>query len=134
MQTGGSLSTPCFDVIDTSYIGAVIVAARQEGYCDTANFTTALNACLDCAFELDIWQLYGDSVSAAATVCGLDAMPVPANSTSATNTTTSVPVSSSTSEMSIASQSAGPGTSMFIPTSAIVTPTATASETSMVSA
>ncbi|KIW69581.1 hypothetical protein PV04_05451 [Phialophora macrospora] len=68
--------------------GGVIVAGRTEGYCDTANFTTQLDACLDCALEFDIWQYYGDSVAEAATACGLDATPVAANATSETTSST----------------------------------------------
>ncbi|OAP65387.1 hypothetical protein AYL99_01359 [Fonsecaea erecta] len=91
--------------------GTVIVDGRTEGYCDSANFTTALEDCLNCALQYDIWQYYGDSVAQAATACGLDATPVPANATSATNssstaTTESNPTTTASSQSTDAASSA----------------------------
>ncbi|OCT48983.1 hypothetical protein CLCR_05102 [Cladophialophora carrionii] len=85
--------------------GNVIVAGRTEGYCDTANFTTSLDACLGCALEFDIWQYYGDSVAEAATACGLDATPAPAN---ATDTATATTNSSGPESTSLTTNSSGP--------------------------
>ncbi|OAL30366.1 hypothetical protein AYO22_01564 [Fonsecaea multimorphosa] len=110
--------------------GTVIVDGRTEGYCDTANFTSALQACLDCALEFDIWQYYGHSVAQAATACGLDATPVPANATSATTssaTTASTPLSSPQSTEATSSAS---NTASSIET-ASVTPGQTMSEVSV---
>ncbi|EXJ70766.1 uncharacterized protein A1O5_05756 [Cladophialophora psammophila CBS 110553] len=104
--------------------GAVIVAGRTEGYCDTANFTTALEACLDCALEFDIWQYYGGSVAEAATACGLDATPVPANATSATNSSS---IHESTSVSSPQSTEATSSTSTTA--SSVETASATAGQT-----
>ncbi|KIW95001.1 uncharacterized protein Z519_04981 [Cladophialophora bantiana CBS 173.52] len=104
--------------------GAVIVAGRTEGYCDTGNFTTALKACLDCALEFDIWQYYGDSVAEAATACGLDATPVPANATSATNSS-SIPESTLVSSP----QSTEATSSTSTTASSVETASATAGQT-----
>ncbi|KIW16665.1 hypothetical protein PV08_03853 [Exophiala spinifera] len=88
--------------------GGVIVDARTPGYCDSANFTTTLDACLDCALQYDIWQYYGESVAEAAEGCGLDATPVPANATAATTGTSS---SATASGSETASSSAASDTS-----------------------
>ncbi|EXJ56835.1 hypothetical protein A1O7_07179, partial [Cladophialophora yegresii CBS 114405] len=99
--------TPQYDC--HSNCGNVIVAGRTEGYCDTANFTTSLDACLGCALEFDIWQYYGDSVSEAATGCGLDATPVPANATD-TDTVTATSNSSGPESTSV-TETASPSSS-----------------------
>ncbi|OQE34844.1 hypothetical protein PENCOP_c015G01731 [Penicillium coprophilum] len=72
--------------------GGVILASRSDGYCDAADFKSQLTDCLNCAVEFEIWKYYGDSVSKAATGCGLDATPVESSSTSveASSATTSV--------------------------------------------
>merc|ERR1711939_484548 len=92
--------------------GAVIVDGRTAGYCDSANFTTALDACLDCALQYDIWQYYGDSVSEAAEGCGLDATPIPTNSTSATNSSS---VSVTVSQTATSSEGTGSMTTTSSP-------------------
>ncbi|RVX71561.1 hypothetical protein B0A52_05133 [Exophiala mesophila] len=66
--------------------GGVISVSRTENYCESANFTSGLEACLECALEFDIWRYYGDSVSTAAEGCGLEAVPVAANGTDASST------------------------------------------------
>ncbi|KIW51512.1 hypothetical protein PV05_10225 [Exophiala xenobiotica] len=114
--------------------GAVIVDGRTTGYCDSANFTTVLDACLDCALQYDIWQYYGNSVSEAAEGCGLDATPIPANSTTAANST-SVSVTTSqtatssegTTTSSPATSSATEGSSTVVTTSATTATAATSS-------
>merc|ERR1711964_496746 len=69
--------------------GGVITIARTPEYCESSNFTSSLEACLECAEEYDIWRYYGESVSAAAESCGLEATLVAANGTASdTDTTT----------------------------------------------
>ncbi|KIX09988.1 uncharacterized protein Z518_01069 [Rhinocladiella mackenziei CBS 650.93] len=121
--------TPEYDC--HSNCGAVIVAGRTEGYCETANFTTALDACLDCALEFDIWQYYGESVSAAAAGCGLDATPLPANSTSVTSSS-SVSASTSVAETMTASASPEATTTASAPATSTDAATPTAEETESV--
>ncbi|ETI26151.1 hypothetical protein G647_02928 [Cladophialophora carrionii CBS 160.54] len=103
--------------------GNVIVAGRTEGYCDTANFTTSLDACLGCALEFDIWQYYGDSVSEAATACGLDATPAPANATDTATATATTNSSGpeSTSMTETASQSSSTEASTSSSSSSVTT-------------
>ncbi|KAL5336420.1 hypothetical protein BJX70DRAFT_284227 [Aspergillus crustosus] len=73
--------------------GGIITASRTEGYCDSSDFESLLSSCLNCALEYDIWRYYGNSVSAAAEECGLDATPVepeePEPTSSSTSTSTS---------------------------------------------
>ncbi|KAL4883409.1 hypothetical protein BJY04DRAFT_216233 [Aspergillus karnatakaensis] len=69
--------------------GGIITASRTEGYCDSSDFESLLSACLDCALEYDIWRYYGNSVSAAAEECGLDATPVEPEEPEPTSSTTS---------------------------------------------
>ncbi|KAL4903212.1 hypothetical protein BDW74DRAFT_180079 [Aspergillus multicolor] len=69
--------------------GGIITASRSDGYCDTGDFKSMLNDCLNCALEYDIWKYYGNSVSSAAENCRLDATPVQPSSSSATATATS---------------------------------------------
>ena len=102
--------------------GGVIVDARTESYCTSSNFTSALNACLDCALEFDIWQYYGDSVAAAATACGLDAAPVAANATNTTSATTSASAAATTTG-SATSSAAGASTASLTSTSSSPVPT-----------
>ncbi|KAK5459471.1 hypothetical protein LTS15_003599 [Exophiala xenobiotica] len=106
--------TPQYDC--PANCGAVIVDGRTTGYCGSANFTTALNACLDCALQYDIWQYYGNSVSEAAEGCGLDATPIPANSTSATNSSSP---SVTTSQTATSSEATGSTTTSSPATSSV---------------
>ncbi|KGO49068.1 hypothetical protein PEXP_011170 [Penicillium expansum] len=78
--------------------GGVITAGRTDGYCDAATFKTELSDCLKCALEFDIWKYYGNSVSKAATACGLDATPVKVSSTSTEASSTSTEASSTSTE------------------------------------
>ncbi|EXJ80013.1 hypothetical protein A1O3_08299 [Capronia epimyces CBS 606.96] len=117
--------------------GGVIVDARTDGYCDTANFTTALDACLDCALEYDIWQYYGDSVSSAAEACGLETTPHAASSTSETSgsaiptSTLGAESSSVSAEASIVASPIEAATTTAVATSTVEeTGSATASHTS----
>ncbi|OQV02537.1 hypothetical protein CLAIMM_07723 [Cladophialophora immunda] len=109
--------------------GTVIVDGRTEGYCESANFTTALQACLDCALEFDIWQYYGDSVAAAATACGLDATPVPANATSATNSRATTTESTSMATSATSPPSTEATSSASTTASSVDTASVTAGET-----
>ncbi|KAK6368068.1 uncharacterized protein PV06_09631 [Exophiala oligosperma] len=86
--------------------GAVIVDGRTQGYCNSTNFTTSLNDCLDCALQFNIWQYYGNSVAQAAQGCGLDATPVPANATSAANGTSSSTTTASATDSASPSETA----------------------------
>ncbi|ORY68226.1 uncharacterized protein BCR38DRAFT_481711 [Pseudomassariella vexata] len=90
--------------------GYTIIGARTDGYCDNSTWTDLLDDCLDCALVYDIWKDYGDSVTAAAKGCGLDATPKAANSTAtASSGSTTVP-STSTSSPTTTESSAPSGT------------------------
>ncbi|RDW79229.1 uncharacterized protein DSM5745_06081 [Aspergillus mulundensis] len=70
--------------------GGIITASRSDGYCDSSDFKSMFNDCMNCALEYDIWKYYGNSVSSAAENCGLDATPVqPSSSSASTATSTS---------------------------------------------
>ncbi|OAL24294.1 hypothetical protein AYO20_10721 [Fonsecaea nubica] len=110
--------------------GGVITAGRTEGYCDSANFTTILEDCLECALEFDIWRYYGESVSAAATGCGLDATPVPAsNGTSATEPTATPAPTSTSSAPGTEETGTTSTTASSEPSETTAAPADTASET-----
>lgn len=49
--------------------------AREEGYCDSAEWKQFLADCLKCANQYELWPDYGQSVEAAAKGCGIDAVP-----------------------------------------------------------
>ncbi|KPI35257.1 uncharacterized protein AB675_3761 [Cyphellophora attinorum] len=93
--------------------GGVITQARTPNFCESANFTSSLDACLECAEEFNIWQYYGESVGAAAQSCGLDATPVAANATTASSSATSAAtdVATSSVQTSSAATSAASATS-----------------------
>ncbi|EEY16678.1 predicted protein [Verticillium alfalfae VaMs.102] len=55
--------------------GTSITLSREEGYCTNWQYIARLDACLLCANEHNIWQYYGNSVTAAATTCGFTATP-----------------------------------------------------------
>ncbi|EXJ83792.1 hypothetical protein A1O1_07419 [Capronia coronata CBS 617.96] len=99
--------------------GGVIVDGRTEGYCDTADFTTKLDACLDCALVYDIWQYYGNSVSSAAEECGVDATPRAAATTDSAVSTSAPAVETSSA--------AAPATSTAAATEVAATTTAATS-------
>lgn len=49
--------------------------ARDEGYCESAEWKQLLDDCLKCANQYELWPDYGTSVEAAAKGCGIDAVP-----------------------------------------------------------
>ncbi|EFQ26798.1 hypothetical protein CGRA01v4_08932 [Colletotrichum graminicola] len=93
--------------------GVLISLGRQDGYCETAEWTERYGRCMSCALEYDIWKYYSGSVTTAATKCGLDPTPSPSGAAAATT--------------------AAPATSLAAPaptTTAVVDVTATTTGTS----
>ncbi|KAL3474015.1 hypothetical protein BJX99DRAFT_260857 [Aspergillus californicus] len=86
--------------------GGIITASRSDGFCDSSDFESMLSDCLDCALVYDIWRYYGNSVSAAAEECGLDATPVEPTSTATETEPTSTATETSTEETTSASEEA----------------------------
>lgn len=84
-------------------------------YCTDSEWLGLLDGCLDCALKYDIWQDYGDKVSAAAEACGLDATPKPADGDSTTtaagsgSSTASAPDAASTTEAVVSTTAADSG-------------------------
>ncbi|KAL4871118.1 hypothetical protein BDV12DRAFT_194764 [Aspergillus spectabilis] len=78
--------------------GDIITASRTEGYCDSSDFESLLSACLDCALVYDVWRYYGNSVSAAAEECGLDATPIEPEEPEPTSSSTSTTATSTSTE------------------------------------
>lgn len=105
--------------------GGVISIGRTENYCQNSTFTTELKACLECALEYNIWQYYGESVSAAAEGCGLDATPLAAANATTNGTATSTAIGSTTSgaggATTTAATASGSGSSNSAGASATVT-------------
>ncbi|KZL82262.1 hypothetical protein CI238_08493, partial [Colletotrichum incanum] len=66
--------------------GLLITLGRQDGYCDSSEWTERYDRCMACALTESIWQYYSSSVTAAASKCGLT--PVPSSSGGAAETST----------------------------------------------
>ncbi|KAK1711543.1 uncharacterized protein BDZ83DRAFT_757313 [Colletotrichum acutatum] len=56
--------------------GTSITLSRETGYCTNYQWIARYDACLQCANAQNVWQYYGNSVTAAAAACGLTAVPV----------------------------------------------------------
>ena len=63
-----------------STAGQAIIQAREggDGVCENAGFVSNYNNCLQCAGpdNVNIWQYYGNSLSAAGEACGFDTEPL----------------------------------------------------------
>lgn len=135
--------------------GEAILKATGD-YCQSTAWKGYYDGCMGCANDYGIWKWYGDKVTAAAKQCGLDAVPDPADATSAASSavtaasSTVAPVASSAvgvsaSLSSAASSVAGSSTSVAVvvptttstlsaaPVPSSVLPTVSASSTSIVS-
>ncbi|KAK4032244.1 hypothetical protein C8A01DRAFT_50921 [Parachaetomium inaequale] len=60
-----------------SNCGNALAGGRNPAHCENATWTGYYEACLDCALDFDIWRIYGNGVSSAASACGLSATPSP---------------------------------------------------------
>ncbi|KAK3297353.1 uncharacterized protein B0H64DRAFT_123173 [Chaetomium fimeti] len=67
--------TPQFEC--HSNCGNALAGGRDPAHCDNATWTGYYEACLGCALDFDIWRIYGNGVSSAASACGLSATPSP---------------------------------------------------------
>ncbi|OLN89997.1 hypothetical protein CCHL11_07261 [Colletotrichum chlorophyti] len=56
--------------------GTSITLSREAGYCQNFQWIARYDACLQCANSFNIWQYYGNSISASAAACGFTAVPV----------------------------------------------------------
>lgn len=88
---------------NTPRTGNTIVGGRIDGHCDNSTWVGFYKDCMECALEYNIWRYYEDGVTAAASPCGLDAVPVPSgaditepSSTAASDSSTVSPSGSTT--------------------------------------
>ncbi|CAM1508020.1 Fc.00g048680.m01.CDS01 [Cosmosporella sp. VM-42] len=103
-----------------SNCGYTILNAKDEGYCDSADWQKLYETCLDCANQYDLWPDYGDGVKAAAEGCGLEAVPKGDAATSgATGTNTGRATASAVDETSATTSS-----DAIAPTTAVETSSA----------
>ncbi|GJC82981.1 hypothetical protein ColLi_05819 [Colletotrichum liriopes] len=83
--------------------GLLITLGRQDGYCDNSEWTERYGRCMACALTESIWQYYSNSVTAAASKCGLTPVPSPSGgaaettAAAATTSTAAAPIPTSTS-------------------------------------
>lgn len=54
-----------------------VAESKFGGHCTFPSFLYVLHNCLKCALTYNIWQEYGDEVTAAASACGENATPSP---------------------------------------------------------
>jgi hypothetical protein len=66
------------DLLLTSAIGTAITQSRQPNKCESDAFKTNYENCLICSGpdNYNIWRMYGNTLSAAGTSCGLKTEPV----------------------------------------------------------
>ncbi|KAH6850631.1 hypothetical protein B0I37DRAFT_372041 [Chaetomium sp. MPI-CAGE-AT-0009] len=107
--------TPQFEC--HSNCGNALAGGRNPAHCDNATWTGYYEACLGCALNFDIWRIYGNGVSSAASACGLSPTPSPSGDDG--------PAPSSTPTTGSSEASAPTSTSADV----VETPSGTASET-----
>ncbi|OIW29735.1 hypothetical protein CONLIGDRAFT_631812 [Coniochaeta ligniaria NRRL 30616] len=84
--------------------GSTISGGRIEGHCDNATWIGYYHECLECADEFNIWQYYGNGVTAAAATCDLTAEPSPSESAApSTSTSVDAPATESTTTSDVPS-------------------------------
>ncbi|GKT51216.1 uncharacterized protein ColSpa_11397 [Colletotrichum spaethianum] len=80
--------------------GLLITLGRQDGYCDSSEWTERYGRCMTCANEYSIWRYYSSGVTSAASKCGLTPVPSPsgaaAETTAAPATTSAAPAPATT--------------------------------------
>ncbi|KAI9859808.1 MAG: hypothetical protein M1813_006525 [Trichoglossum hirsutum] len=106
LQERQQLGTPLYACHENC--GKSITLSKSAGgtkFCTDEAFISAYNACLSCAGpeNLDIWKIYGTSVSAAGKACGFATEPAGKTGTATTNT---APPANSTAGQSTASATA----------------------------
>ncbi|KAF2031752.1 hypothetical protein EK21DRAFT_11325, partial [Setomelanomma holmii] len=67
--------TPSYNCHDNC--GTAITLSRQTDKCNIDAFKTNYNNCLECAGpdNYNIWRMYGNTLSAAGSSCGLSTEP-----------------------------------------------------------
>lgn len=103
---------------NTTSTGNTITGGRIDGHCDNSTWVGYYKDCMECALEYNIWRFYEDGVTAAASPCRLDAVPVPSG------VDMTDPSSTAASDSSIVSPS-GSTTAPTMPQSSAVSSNAT---------
>ncbi|KAI0451233.1 hypothetical protein F5B21DRAFT_507392 [Xylaria acuta] len=110
--------------------GQAILAARaSEDVCSDDDFLANYDTCLKCSGpdNIDIWKIYGRTLSGFGESCGLSTTPVSGDSTDAGPTTSATPTSTASARSTTSS-------SVISITAAPTTSTTTAGETNTASA
>lgn len=95
-------------MLTPSSSGNALAGGRNPAHCTNSTWVEYYEACLDCALDFDIWKLYGNGVSGAASSCGLSATPSPSGDAVAPASSTVAAPSSSTVVASPLSSAAAP--------------------------
>ncbi|KAK4198861.1 hypothetical protein QBC40DRAFT_282921 [Triangularia verruculosa] len=84
--------TPKFEC--HSDCGSALGGSRSGRHCDNSTWIELFKDCLECANEFNIWQHYGNGLTAAAEACGLSAVPSPSSGGEEPVESTTTPVGS----------------------------------------